>query len=80
MAGTGKKSGFALVAIVFLLMAVVNIVAMAFVFGAGSRAIVARKQIFLEEAVYVAEGGAECAVAHLLSGGGRAGHLVTIAR
>ena len=54
-----------LIAIVFLLMAVLSIVAITFVFGAGSRSLIVRKQIVMEQAMYVAEGGIETAVAHI---------------
>ncbi len=66
---TGSESGMVTILVVVLLMAIVNVVAMGFVFGLSSRASVARGQLQMEQARYVAEGGAESAAAYIGAGG-----------
>jgi hypothetical protein len=57
-----------LLATVLVLAAVMAILVGAFAVTAGSRARITRKQLFMEQAFYVAEGGAEVAAAHIIDG------------
>ena len=65
MRNNTQNSGFALLATVVILTLIVGIMATAFARAAGSRATSARRQLFMEQALFVAEAGAERAVGYL---------------
>ena len=58
-----------ILAVVVVMMAILGIIAAAFSFATASRALVARKQLAVERAMYLAEAGAEMAAAHIAGGG-----------
>lgn len=62
------KSGSALLIVVCFVLAILNVLAVSFLIATGSRAQIARRQLALEESFYVAEAGAESAVAYLMAG------------
>jgi hypothetical protein len=67
MNSDGKKSGFALLAIVGCLTLTMGILATSFALSSNSRALTARRNLFMEQAQFVAEAGAEMAVGYLAS-------------
>ena len=64
-----RDSGLVTIAVVLFVMAIVNIIAMAYVFGLGSRASVGRAQVRMEQARYGAEAGMEIAAVYVSTGG-----------
>ena len=66
--GRGGKSGSALLVVVCFILAITNVLAVSFLVATGSKAQIARRQVAMEEAFYVAEAGAECAVSYLMQG------------
>ena len=64
-----NRSGVILLVVICFILALINILALGYLKSSGSQARVATKQLDLEKAQYVAEAGAESAVASVMNAG-----------